>query len=181
MEGIPGNVGGALRMNAGAMGVEMFDQVVSLTFLDEDGEIRTRQRDEITAEYRNVGELRRNFALEVVLSGTSDSKENIQRRWDESRAKRQKTQPIAASAGCMFKNRELIPAGKLVDEMGLKGCRVGHAEVSAIHGNFIVNTGGAKTADVLALVEQIRDKARAERGIEMEMEVKVIGEDDYTF
>ena len=181
LEGIPGSMGGALRMNAGAMGVEMFDQVVSLTFLDEDGEIRTRERDEITAEYRNVGELRRNFALEVVLSGTSDSKENIQRRWDESRAKRQKTQPIAASAGCMFKNPELIPAGKLVDEMGLKGCRVGHAEVSAIHGNFIVNTGGATTADVLALVEQIRDKARAERGIEMEMEVKVIGEDDYTF
>jgi UDP-N-acetylmuramate--L-alanine ligase/UDP-N-acetylenolpyruvoylglucosamine reductase len=181
MEGIPGNVGGALRMNAGAMGVEMFDQVVTLTFLDEDGEIRTRQRDEITAEYRNVGELRRNFALEVVLSGTPDTKENIQRRWDESRAKRQKSQPVAASAGCMFKNPEPIPAGKLVDELGLKRCRVGHAEVSAIHGNFIVNTGGAKTADVLALVEQIRDKARAERGIEMEMEVKVIGEDEYTF
>ena len=181
MEGIPGNVGGALRMNAGAMGVEMFDQVISLTFLDEDGEIRTRERNEITAEYRNVAELRRNFALEVVLSGTPDTKENIQQRWDESRAKRQKTQPIAASAGCMFKNPEPIPAGKLVDELGLKECRVGHAEVSAIHGNFIVNTGGAKTADVLALVEQIRDKARAERGIEMEMEVKVIGEDEYTF
>lgn len=181
MEGIPGNVGGALRMNAGAMGVEMFDQVVSVTFLDEDGQIRTRQRAEIDAKYRNVAELRRNFALEVVLTGPPDEAEQIQRRWDESRNKRRTSQPVAASAGCMFKNPDTVPAGKLVDELGLKGSAQGKAEVSSVHGNFIVNTGGAKASEVLALVESIRDKARAERGIEMEMEVKVLGEDEVTF
>ena len=181
MEGIPGNVGGALRMNAGAMGVEMFDQVVSVTFLDEDGQIRSRSREEIHVEYRNVAELRRNFALECTLTGPPDTAENIQARWDASRAKRRTSQPIAASAGCMFKNPEPIPAGKLVDELGLKGTRHGKAEVSSVHGNFIVNTGGAQTSDILALVEEIRDKARQERGIEMEMEVKIIGEDEPTF
>lgn len=181
MEGIPGNVGGALRMNAGAMGVEMFDQVVDVTFLDEDGEIRTRSREEIHVEYRNVAELRRNFALEVTLTGPPDTAENIQRRWDESRQKRRVSQPIAASAGCMFKNPASVPAGKLVDELGLKGSGHGKAQVSTVHGNFIVNTGGAHTRDILALVEEIRDKARGERGIEMEMEVKIIGEDEPSF
>lgn len=181
MEGIPGNIGGALRMNAGAMGVEMFDQVVSVTFLDEDGEIRTRDRAEIQAEYRNVAELRRNFALECVLTGPPDEAANIQRRWDESRAKRRTSQPIAASAGCMFKNPVPIPAGKLVDELGLKGARHGKAEVSSVHGNFICNTGGASTSEILALVEEIREKARQERGIEMEMEVKILGDDEPMF
>lgn len=181
MEGIPGNVGGALRMNAGAMGIEMFDQVVNLTCLDEDGVIRTRARDEIEVEYRNVALLRRNFALEVTLTGPVDSPENIQARWNESRNKRRTSQPIAASAGCMFKNPAPVPAGKLVDELGLKGSRFGKAEVSTVHGNFICNTGGAKTSEILSLVEQIRDKARNERGIEMEMEVKVIGEDEFSF
>jgi UDP-N-acetylenolpyruvoylglucosamine reductase len=181
MEGIPGNIGGALRMNAGAMGVEMFDQVVSVTFLDEDGEIRTRSRAEIEAGYRNVTELRRNFALECTLVGPPDTAENIQSRWDLSRNKRRISQPIAASAGCMFKNPSEIPAGKLVDELGMKSVHHGNAAVSDVHGNFIVNRGGAKAADVLGLVEEIRSKARIERGIEMEMEVKVIGEDEYTF
>src|SRR5690606_22845619 len=85
MEGIPGNVGGALRMNAGAMGVETFDQVVDVTFLDEDGEIRTRTKAQITANYRDVPELRRNFALQATFTGTPDSAEAIQERWDASR------------------------------------------------------------------------------------------------
>jgi UDP-N-acetylmuramate--L-alanine ligase/UDP-N-acetylenolpyruvoylglucosamine reductase len=181
MEGSPGNVGGALRMNAGAMGVEMFDQVLDVTVLDEEGNIRTRMREDVDVEYRNVPFLSRNFALEVTLTGPPDTAENIQERWDVSRNKRRVSQPIAASAGCMFKNPTAVPAGKLVDELGLKGTRHGKAEVSSVHGNFIVNTGGANTRDILALVEEIRLKARTQRGIEMEMEVKVIGEDEATF
>ena len=88
MEGIPGNVGGALRMNAGAMGIETFDQVVRVTFLDEDGVIRTREREEIAANYRDVRELRRNFALQAVFKGKPDKPEVIQQRWQESRDKR---------------------------------------------------------------------------------------------
>jgi len=181
MEGIPGNVGGALRMNAGAMGTETFDQVVSVTFLDEDGEIRTRDRDAIVAQYRNVPELRRNFALQAVFRGEPDRAERIRARWDESRRKRRESQPLAASAGCIFKNPATVPAGMLVDQLGLKGSGQGRAEVSAEHGNFIVNRGGATAAEVLGLIERIKAKAGSERGIELENEVKIIGEDEFTF
>jgi len=181
MEGIPGNVGGALRMNAGAMGVEMFDQVVRVTFLDEDGVIRTRERDEITSQYRNVQELRRNFALQAVFKGKADTTANIKERWDASREKRKSSQPVAASAGCTFKNTENLPAGRLIDVMGLKGSTCGHAAVSEVHGNFVVNTGGASALEVLTLIEFIQEKARDEHHIELETEIKILGEDESTF
>jgi UDP-N-acetylmuramate--L-alanine ligase/UDP-N-acetylenolpyruvoylglucosamine reductase len=181
MEGIPGNVGGALRMNAGAMGTETFDQVVSVTFLDEDGEIRERSREEIVANYRDVPELRRNFALQATFTGKPDTAESIQQRWDASRTKRRSTQPVAASAGCIFKNPAEVPAGKLVDELGLKGSNEGNARVSEVHGNFIVNGGGATASEVLAMIDRIKATARETRGIELETEVKVLGEDEFTF
>lgn len=181
MEGIPGNVGGALRMNAGAMGKHTFEQVVRVTFLDEDGVIRTRERDEIVASYRNVPELRRNFALQAVFKGKSDKPENIKARWEESREKRRSSQPIAASAGCVFKNPEFIPAGRLVDSMGLKGTSNGKAAVSESHGNFIVNTGGATATEIIHLIESIQTKAKAERYVDLETEVKILGEDETTF
>lgn len=181
MEGIPGNVGGALRMNAGAMGVETFDQVVRVTFLDEDGVIRTRERDEIVASYRNVPELRRNFALQAVFKGKPDKPENIKTRWEDSREKRRSSQPIAASAGCVFKNPEVIAAGRLVDSMGLKGTSFGAAAVSEAHGNFIVNTGGATATEILTLIESIQSKAKTERYVDLETEIKVLGEDEPAF
>lgn len=181
MEGIPGNVGGALRMNAGAMGLETFDQVVRVTFLDEDGVIRTRERDEIVSQYRNVPELRRNFALQAVFKGKTDKPENIKARWEESREKRRSSQPIAASAGCVFKNPEVIAAGRLVDSMGLKGTGFGKAAVSEAHGNFIVNTGGATATEILTLIESIQAKAKTERYVDLETEVKILGEDESDF
>jgi UDP-N-acetylmuramate--L-alanine ligase/UDP-N-acetylenolpyruvoylglucosamine reductase len=181
MEGIPGNVGGALRMNAGAMGIETFDQVVRVTFLDEDGVIRTRERDEILSAYRNVAELRRNFALQAVFKGKTDKPENIKARWEESRDKRRISQPIAASAGCVFKNPDFIPAGRLVDSMGLKGTTHGHAAVSEAHGNFIVNQGGATATEILELIESIQLKAKKERYVDLETEVKILGEDEAAF
>ncbi|MDP3851016.1 MAG: UDP-N-acetylmuramate--L-alanine ligase [Luteolibacter sp.] len=181
MEGIPGNVGGALRMNAGAMGVETFDQVVRVTFLDEDGVIRTREREEIVSSYRNVSELRRNFALQAVFKGKPDKPENIRQRWDDSREKRKASQPVMASAGCTFKNPEEIPAGRLIDSLGLKGASVGHAAVSEAHGNFLVNKGGASAREILDLIRTIQKKARSERGVELETEVKILGEDEAAF
>lgn len=181
MEGIPGNVGGGLRMNAGAMGVETFDQVVSVTFLDEDGEIRTRARGEIESFYRNVPELRRNYALEATFVGVPADLEEIQSKLDESRHHRNTTQPKAASAGCTFKNPELCGAGKLIDEMGLKETGVGKAEISLEHGNFIVNRGNATASDVIALIEQIKAKAKADRGVDLETEVRILGEDEVVF
>ena len=100
---------------------------------------------------------------------------------EASKSKRQSSQPIAASAGCIFKNPEEIPAGKLVDELGLKDASFGKAQVSTEHGNFIVNRGKASTADVLGLIDQIRREAKSKRDITMETEVQIIGEDEYTF
>jgi len=181
MEGIPGNVGGGLRMNAGAMGVETFDQVLSVTFLDQDGEIRERTREDITAHYRSVPELRQNFALEATFKGEKADQESIAKLMDESKNKRRTSQPIAASAGCIFKNPEGIPAGMLVDKLGMKEVSVGKAMVSDAHGNFIVNTGKAKSSDVLGLIDQIRTEAKTQRNIIMETEVQIIGEDEFTF
>ena len=181
MEGIPGNVGGGLRMNAGAMGVETFDQVVTVTLLDEDGVIRTRGRDEIEAHYRNVPELRRNYALQATFKGEASTREAIQEKLDESRHHRNSTQPKAASAGCTFKNPEVCGAGRLIDELGLKETGVGKAEVSPEHGNFIVNRGAATAAEVLELIDQIKTKAREERGVELETEVQILGEDQFEF
>jgi UDP-N-acetylmuramate--alanine ligase len=181
MEGIPGNVGGSLRMNAGAMGVEAFDQVVEVTLLDEFGAIVTKGRDEIEAHYRNVPELRRSFVLRAVFRGSPDDPEAIRRRTGDMQGKRRESQPQAASAGCVFKNPEPVPAGKLVDDLGLKGAEIGGARVSHEHGNFIVNQGGASAADVMALIEKIRREARQARGIELETEVKILGEEEFTF
>lgn len=195
MEGVPGNVGGALRMNAGAMGVEMMDQVVSVTLLDEDGVIRTRYRSEMEVQYRNVPQLRRQYALQAVLAGEPDEPEAIAARLQASRDKRRTTQPVRASAGCTFKNpgntssqlscsialTTPLPAGKLIDDLGLKGWREGAAEVSSVHGNFIVNTGGATAEQVLRLIERVQHEACQQQGVELELEVKVIGEEEATF
>jgi UDP-N-acetylmuramate--alanine ligase len=181
MEGIPGNVGGALRMNAGAMGVETFDQVVSVTYLAEDGGIRTSGRDEIEARYRNVPLLRRNFALQAVFRGYPDTAENIRGRWEESRRKRKSSQPVTASAGCTFRNPAGSHAGRLIDSLGLKGLAVGAAEVSPVHGNFLVNRGGASADELLRLVASVQGKVREADGTDLELEIKVLGSDEPEF
>ena len=179
MEGIPGAVGGSLRMNAGAMGVETFDQVTSLRLLDQTGALHERTPDELEVRYRSVPTLQTNYVLRATFKGKPGTTEEIQSLLATSSAKRKHSQPIAASAGCIFKNpsRE-CPAGKLVQELGLKNTRVGAARVSEIHGNFIVNDGGKATArEVLELIEIIKQTALNQRGVAMETEVQIVGHD----
>jgi len=178
MEGIPGNAGGGLRMNAGAMGSQTFDQVVEVRYLDPAGAIRTARPSEIEVHYRNVPWFRDHYALSVRFRGEPGEPESIRRRMEESLEKRRRSQPAAASAGCIFKNPAGTAAGRLVDELGLKGLRVGGACVSEVHGNFIVNEGGARARDVLDLIERIRAEALARRGIALETEVQVVGEEE---
>ncbi len=175
-EGIPGNVGGALRMNAGAMGGETFQQVVSVRYVDEQGEFHTRTPSEMDVHYRDVSTLAKNYAVSAIFRGAPSSPEEIARKLDESQQKRRTSQPRESSAGCIFKNPGPVGAGKLIDELGLKGTRVGGAKVSEIHGNFIVNDGGATAADVIELIELIKQKAKSERGLELNTEVQIIGE-----
>jgi len=177
MEGIPGNVGGGLRMNAGAMGVQTFDQVVSVRLLDAHGELRVKSREELTAYYRHVPELATHYAVSAVFRGTPAPVERIDAGLAESKQKRRASQPVAASAGCIFKNPEACPAGKLIDELGLKNTAVGRARISPVHGNFMVNEGGATAADVLALIDLVKRAARDQRGLELETEVQIVGED----
>lgn len=176
MEGIPGAVGGGLRMNAGAMGAQTFENVVRVRYLDAEGNSRTKTPDELDVRYRNIPELENNFAVSAVFRGNPAPVEEIVRKLEASQEKRRTSQPAAKSAGCIFKNPDSCPAGKLVDEIGLKNARVGKARVSEVHGNFIVNDGGATAADMLELIEKIKSTAREKRGIELETEVQIVGE-----
>jgi UDP-N-acetylenolpyruvoylglucosamine reductase len=177
MEGIPGAVGGALRMNAGAMNAQTFDRVVRVRYLDREGRAHEKAPAELEVHYRHVPLLEENFAVSAVFRGEKSSEAEIVRRLEESQEKRRRTQPAAKSAGCIFKNPEACPAGKLVEELGLKNLRVGDARVSEVHGNFIVNEGAATAGEVLELIGQIQASAREKRGIELQTEVQIVGEE----
>jgi UDP-N-acetylmuramate--alanine ligase len=177
VEGIPGSLGGSMRMNAGAMGSWLFDVIESIRFMDYEGNVHERRAGEVYVEYRGCPLFRNHIALGAVLKGQSASADAVAQRMMQFSHKRWESQPAAPSAGCIFKNPRTIPAGKLIDELGLKGTRVGGAAVSDVHGNFIVNEGRATARDVLNLIEVIRDRARSARGIELETEVEILGHD----
>jgi UDP-N-acetylenolpyruvoylglucosamine reductase len=177
LEGIPGSVGGALRMNAGAMGNATFDVVESVRVMDFDGNVRELPPGEMLVKYRGCATLKNHIALGAVFNGRADSPESIAQRMSAFSQKRWASQPAAPSAGCAFKNPPSIPAGRLIDELGLKGTRVGGAVVSREHGNFIVNDGNATARDILELIEMLKQRAKAARGIELQTEVEIIGEE----
>ena len=176
LEGIPGTVGGALRMNAGAMAGTMFGIVESVRLMDVSGNAQERTAKELDVEYRCCKTLKTHIALAAVLKGEAGAREAIEQRMREFSQKRWASQPAASSAGCMFKNPITIPAGKLIEELGLKGTRAGGALVSVEHGNFIVNDGTGTAREVLELIEMIRERARTQRGIDLETEVEILGE-----
>ena len=176
MEGIPGSVGGGLRMNAGAMGGETMEMVRSVSVIDAAGQLRVRMPEELEIRYRNVPSFVAQFVTSGVFEGHTGSPEEIARLLEESMQKRRSTQPKESSAGCIFKNPAPCPAGRLVDEMGFKNQSVGGARVSEVHAYFIVNDGGATAGDVLSLIEQVQAAALEQRGIKLETEVQIVGE-----
>lgn len=180
LEGIPGNLGGSLRMNAGAMGGWMFDVVESVDFVTLAGERRTLPKSAMHVDYRHCAELESAIALGAILrppaAGAKSSAE-INQQIDAYRDKRRKTQPREPSAGCIFKNPQGDSAGRLIDAAGLKGSRVGDAEVSPVHANFIVNHDHARAADVIALVRRVRAEVEQKHGVRLEPEVLLYGRD----
>jgi len=180
-DGIPGNVGGALRMNAGAMGHEACDLLLSVKLLMQDGSIVDVERDKIAASYRDVPLFASNYVLSAEFGSKLVSKEELHAELDASRIKRKHSQPVAPSAGCTFKNPQCQAAGALIDQLGLKGHRIGAAEVSTVHANFIVNTGGATARNILDLIDYIKQRVFEQSGVELETEVKVIGDRDLSF
>ncbi len=159
LSGIPGTIGGALRMNAGAMGGWMFDVVDEVMMMSLDGEVETLAKAAMHVDYRHCAELQQAIARQI----------------DTYKKKRQESQPRESSAGCIFKNPTGTSAGKLIDESGLKGERVGDAEVSAVHANFIINRGEATGADILELVRRVRARVRQVKGVDLQPEVLLYG------
>lgn len=176
LEGIPGNVGGALRMNAGAMGGWMFDVVEDVRMMSLDGAVSVLPKSALHVAYRHCAELDDAIAVGALLKPAAQTQgEAVARQIDVYRKKRQESQPREPSAGCIFKNPPGNSAGRLIDECGLKGERVGDAEVSPVHANFIVNRGRATSADVLELVRRVRARVQAARGVELQPEVLLFG------
>ena len=178
MEGIPGNLGGALRMNAGAMQGWTMEVVESVRSIDLLGHVHEIKKEDMEIHYRSVPHFQSNIAVSARLKGKPSSKEEIAEKLKAYSGKRWTSHPAAPSAGCIFKNPGPIPAGKLIDELGLKNLSVGSARVSEVHGNFIVNDGGATAEDVLQLIAMIQSRARESRQIDLHTEVIVLGEDN---
>jgi UDP-N-acetylmuramate dehydrogenase len=176
--GIPGTVGGALWMNAGAYGHEI-GEVVESVRVARGGRVVEVPGREVKWDYRHTSFKDGELLLGATLRLKRDDPERIRARMEEAKQKRFATQPHGArSAGCFFKNPpgSGLSTGRMIDEMGMKGERRGGALVSPVHANFIVTEGeGARAEDALALAEKIRERFRREHGIELEYEVELWG------
>ena len=164
-------------MNAGAMGGETFRQVVSVRFVDRMGEFHTRTPEGMDVGYRSVGVLKDHYAVSATFQGFASTQAEIEERLESSVQKRRTSQPRESSAGCIFKNPAEIAAGRLIEELGLKGERDGGARVSEVHGNFLVNEKGATAEEFLGLIRRVQERALKERGIVLETEVQIVGDE----
>jgi UDP-N-acetylmuramate dehydrogenase len=173
LSGIPGTVGGAFRGNAGGRAGDIGQYVESVTVMNLKGEISTRTGDELSFGYResNIDEL---VILEGALKLHQGDSEEITRRMRKLWIMKKATQPLSfQSAGCIFKNPRGLSAGALIEQAGLKGIRVGAAEISDRHANFIVTNPGAKSDDVLRLIDLTRSKISEQFGVDLELEIKI--------
>ena len=174
--GIPGSIGGALRMNAGAFGGETWNSVIEVDVLDRHGVVHTRPRDAYEVGYRQV----QKQADEWFLAARMQFTENYQVAEARMRtliAERKASQPLGLpSCGSVFKNPPGEHAARLIETAGLKEARVGGAQVSPKHANFIINTGGATAADIEALIRKVQSTVESRHGVCLETEVQIIGE-----
>lgn len=176
--GIPGTIGGAVYMNAGAYGGEMKDVVKTVKAMDPDGRIYEFSSDEMSFAYRHsIVEERNLIVLEVVLELKQGSRSEIEERMKELAEARRSKQPLEyPSAGSTFKRPEGYFAGKLIMDAGLRGYSVGGAQVAEKHCGFVVNKGGATAEDVQSLIEDVHRIVKDKFGVELEPEVKMLGD-----
>jgi UDP-N-acetylmuramate dehydrogenase len=174
--GIPGTVGGALAMNAGAFGGETWNHVEAVDTIDRGGEIRTRQRGDFAVAYRSVRGPGDEWFLGATFRFERDTVSSLA-TIKALLAKRNASQPLGIpSCGSVFRNPPQDFAGRLIEEAGLKGRRIGGAAVSEKHANFIVNTGNATAADMEALIEEVQSVVERHAGVRLEPEVRIVGE-----
>lgn len=177
--GIPGTVGGALAMNAGAWGTEIGERVVDVELLHADGRTERLPREGLRFRYRGLELPAGAVIVEALLEGEAGEPEDLQQRISELLERRRAAQPVGErTAGSVFKNPPGSSAGKLIDDCGLKGVRVGDAEVSRVHANFIVNAGMATAAQVAALMSMIQERVQLRHQIRLEPEIVAVGEWD---
>jgi len=174
LAGIPGTIGGAVKGNAGAFGKSMADIVSSITTLDNDGNVQELPSRAIGFGYRRTDIKDGRIILTAKIKLKARKQNDIASDIRKNLLYRNKIQPAGFSAGSYFKNIKPYVAGKLIDACGLKGLRVGDAEVSKKHANFIINHGNAKTSDVLKLANMIKNKVMDMKGILLEEEVKLL-------
>lgn len=175
--GIPGTLGGGIYMNAGAYGGELKDVIESVTYLDN-GEIITKTADMLEFGYRKSSFTDKDYIiLSAKLKLKKGNPDEIKEKTDDYRQRRTSKQPLdMPSAGSTFKRPEGYFAGKLIEDSGLKGFKIGGAQVSEKHSGFVVNAGGATAADVKALIEHIQKTVKEKFGVEMKTEVKMLGD-----
>jgi UDP-N-acetylmuramate dehydrogenase len=174
--GIPGTIGGALRMNAGANGGETKDVLVEAVGVTRTGETRTFDNAAMGFTYRHCGVDESVIFVAAAFRGTRESAEAIRARMAAVQAHRETAQPIREkTGGSTFKNPPGASAWKLVDAAGCRGLRVGGAQVSEMHCNFLINTGTATAADIENLGEEVRRRVKAQSGVELQWEIKRIG------
>jgi UDP-N-acetylmuramate dehydrogenase len=176
LRGVPGTVGGALKMNAGCYGREIADIFVEATALDGRGNIVKLTPADMNFVYRKTQVRDELVFVEAVFQGAADDPARIRARMEELSANREASQPIKAkTGGSTFKNPPGQKAWALIDEAGCRGLRQGGAQVSEKHTNFLINTGAASAADLEALGEEVRRRVREKSGIELEWEIKRVG------
>lgn len=177
--GIPGTLGGAVAMNAGAYGGEMKDVVIYTEYVDSEGELRELKGEQHEFGYRSsIIQKNGGVVVKSVLKMQKRDKAAIKALMDELSKRRKENQPLEfPSAGSIFKRPQGYYTGKLIQDCGLKGYRIGGAEVSAKHCGFIVNTGKASADDVIALINYIQKKVKESYGVDLETEVKIVGEE----
>ncbi|NUN50429.1 MAG: UDP-N-acetylmuramate dehydrogenase [Candidatus Brocadiae bacterium] len=173
LAGIPGTVGGALVMNAGGHHGEIGEFVRRVKCVEPDGRIVTLDRDACGFRYRD-SDLKHRVILSVDFEFTEGDRAVIRSRMREIVTKKRASQPLhGRSAGCVFRNPPGAAAGRLIDECGFKGARVGGAVVSTVHANFLMNEADASAGDLLALIHQVQNRVRESRGVDLELEIKV--------
>lgn len=178
-EGIPGSLGGAIVMNAGAYNGEMKKYVVSVQAIAPDGKIKTFNNEEMDFSYRHsIFQTNGYIVVSALLKLKYNNIETIQNKMRQFARQRREKQPLEfPSAGSVFRRPEGFYVGTMIENMGLKGYRIGGAEVSTKHAGFIINIGDAAASDVLQLIKYIQDKAREQFGVNLQPEIVVIGEE----
>ncbi|MBW1816347.1 MAG: UDP-N-acetylmuramate dehydrogenase [Deltaproteobacteria bacterium] len=176
LAGIPGSVGGAVAMNAGAFGSQIGDRVLEVRLVTGSGQLDVRGRAQLSFSYRHL-RLEPGMTIAGALLGVqADSGDAVASRIGSHLKQRKQAQPVTRpSAGSVFKNPPNDYAGRLIESVGLKGRRIGGAMISPAHANYIVNAGGARAGDVLALLRLARDTVKRKTGITLEPEIRVVG------